>query len=188
MNEKITISDIAGFCPEEAVWKMLADVCIAAQEGRRCSLSPDSIIYDGDTFVIEETSEKPDSCTAPEAQGHATTDEPQMVWSIGAVSYYAATGRQLFGGRGSAYQREHPSVELPTLPKKFQRMSSLIQSCLDANPSKRPSIKDIAEQAQKGLASHKFLHPTEHTVSQRTIQKDTTDPLGDKWPEEMAEV
>lgn len=186
MSERITISDIAGFCPEEAVWKLLADVSQAAIEGATCTLTPSSVVCDGDSFIIEK-SQDAGGFSAPEVQEHTAVGEAQMVWSLGALAYFSATGRQLFGGRGSAYQREHPSVALPGMPKGFQRTASLVRACLDFNPEKRPCMKDICEHAQKGQDSCK-TQDFEHKGTKPFNLKSPSDTLGDKWPEKMIEV
>ena len=53
MKYYMTIRDIAGFCPEEAVWKMMTDVskCLLT-DGFNHTLSPDSVVIVGDSFII----------------------------------------------------------------------------------------------------------------------------------------
>ena len=187
MNEKLTIRDIAGFCPEEAVWKLLADVSEAAASGVLCALSPETVVCDGNTFIIERDQEPLSGFIAPEVKDSSIIGEPQMTWSLGALAYFAATGRQLFGGRGSAYQREHPSAALPGLPKKFCRIASLVRACLDVNPDKRPRMDALHEQAQRGHASCKSDGISSRSTIVNTYKR-TSDTIGDKWPEEMEEI
>lgn len=53
MNERLTIQEIAGFCPEEAVWKMLADVSnFLSKEDAGYQLGADTIVVVGDQFMV----------------------------------------------------------------------------------------------------------------------------------------
>ena len=54
MDTKITIRHIAGFCPEEAIWKMMADVCdFLIADGGSFLLCPDAIFIDGNSFIVD---------------------------------------------------------------------------------------------------------------------------------------
>ena len=53
MSKEMTIRDIAGFCPEVAVWKMMANVCeFLLKDSKDCLISPDSIVIDVNSFII----------------------------------------------------------------------------------------------------------------------------------------
>ena len=127
----MTIHDIAGFCPEEAVWKLLADVseCLL-NDGVGNGLSPDTVTIDGNTFMVNGTEEAENTFQAPEHKDGQPSDEKENVWSLGATAYYAATGHVVFGGHGGSYQKEHPLVTLPALPKGMQALTPLMQRCL----------------------------------------------------------
>ena len=106
----MTIRDIAGFCPEEAIWKMMVDVSSFLQKDETSIfLTPDSVTVDGSTFIVESNHEMSSEFNAPEYQDSQKPDEKQMVWSLGAVAYYMATGHIVFGGHGGSYQKEHSS-------------------------------------------------------------------------------
>ena len=188
MTGSMTIRDIAGFCPEEAVWKMMADVSdYLLKESNDCIITPDSIVIDGNTFIMETGSEPIKEFLAPEQTDTNRSGISQMVWSIGAVAYYAATGHVVFGGHGSNYQKEHMSVALPILPKILQALTPVIQGCLCAVPEKRYSMKELHDLSLKGLASCKNQQrmKTEETKDE---QKKNTIIADDKWPEEMIEL
>lgn len=174
MNERLTIQEIAGFCPEEAVWKMLADVSnFLSKEDAGYQLGADTIVVVGDQFMV--TGEKT----------HTTKEE--MVWALGATAYFAATGHVVFGGHGFSYQQEHPHVALPMLPKMFQSLTSVIHRCLCYNPSDRMSMELLRLSAEKGLAACSQRHRLKaKPVAEPTTEKQYCQV--EKWPEEMIAV
>lgn len=188
MNERVTTRDIAGFCPEEAVWKMLVDISgFLLREKVNCVLTPDSIVIDGNTFMIEAGHEIIDEFLSPEQTDMSKTDLPQMVWALGALAFYLATGHVLFGGHGGHYQKEHPSVALPVLPKGFQAMTPMVQRCLCFVPEERITMKELNSLSQKGLTECGQLQ------RRRTMQLTKTPFKGvqhssEKWPEQMIEL
>lgn len=186
MSERMTIRDIAGFCPEEAVWKMMADVTtFIIKEKTCCILTPDSIIVDGKAFIVDSKAETVNEFLAPEHNGQEF-DTKQMAWSLGALTYYLVTGHVIFGGHGSSYQKLHPSVSLPVLPKNLQTLTPVIQKCLCYNDCERISLEELNKMSLKGLADceikerDKLISP----ISENKIVKNP----GEKWPEEMIEI
>lgn len=172
MNKRMTVRDIAGFCPEEAIWRMLDHVSgFLIKESSGFPLNADTIVVDGEQFMVTGS---PDDTTMED-----------MVWALGATAYYAATGHKVFGGHGRSYQQEHPQVSLPVLPKTFQTLTPVIHRCLCYDTSERISMEELKHLAQEGL----------DTCSQRQRNKaiQTGNPvkerknLFDKWPEEMKE-
>ena len=188
MIGKITIRDIAGFCPEEAIWKMMADVSgllIKANDGN--VLTPESILIDGNSFMIEEGHEIMQEFIAPECIAGGNHGMNQIVWSLGAVAYYMATGHVIFGGHGSRYQKEHSSVSLPVLPKGLQTLTSVIQRCLAYSPDDRIGLKELNEISSQGVLSCE-MQQREKSVSTTEEKKTKVKYSGEKWPEEMIEV
>ena len=188
MNKKMTIREIAGFCPEEAVWKMMADVSGSLlQETQGCVLTPDSIVIDGKMFLVESGHDVLNEFMAPEDNGESLPNVAQMVWTLGSLGYYTATGRIIFGGHGGCYQKEHPFVALPVLSKDLQALNSVLQKCLCYLPDSRISIGELNQLSLKGLAAcekqqrRKSAQPANET----SIEVKHT---GEKWPEEMIEI
>lgn len=189
MNESITLCNIAGYCPEEAIWKMIQDLCdiIEQNPAGQCLLTPDSIIIDGDKFLIGHTQEEQAAFLPPEHQVNETSmGTPQLIWSLGALIYYASSGRILFGGHGGRYQQQYPQVALPVLQKKHQRLTPVMQRCLQREPISRISAQELKSIAQKERARclNKSRQPA--LASQQPTAVSRQD--GGRWPEEMIEI
>ena len=188
MSKGMTIRDIAGLCPEEAVWKMLADVSGSLMNGGYDNdLSPDAVIIDGDSFMIRDSQCTCNEFLAAEHQDGPAT-EKEWVWSLGAMAYYAATGHTVFGGHGGSYQREHPLVSLPVLPKGMQALTMAVQKCLCYNPEDRIGLKELNGLALRELAEcakkkRRKVEPSKREETDREVNN-----IGEKWPEEMVEV
>ena len=189
MSERMTIRDIAGFCPEDAVWKMIADVsgCLI-NEKFGYELSPDSIMIDCFSFMLNSTQEMTDDFQAPEHNNGQKPNKEETVWSLGAVAYYAATGHIVFGGHGGDYQREHPTVSLPVLPKGMQNLTPVLQKCLCYRPEERVGLQELNNLAQNGLMAC-GRQAQKETLSDKKIEiNKEIKYTGEKWPEEMIEV
>lgn len=183
----MTIKDIAGFCPEEAIWKMMADVSsFLLKDCNVYTLTPDTIVIDGNTFMIEPCLDVDSEFLAPEQCGLQSPAGEQMIWSLGAVIYYMATGHIIFGGHGGKYQREHPAVSLPIMPKSLQALTPIVHKCVDVCPSKRISLEKLNVYARNGL----------EICSKRQREKQDSskakpaynEKQGEKWPEKMMEI
>ena len=188
MNEKLTIQDIAGFCPEEAVWKMMADVSTFLIKDKKGGfLTPYSIEVDGNTFIVETCNEAVGEYLAPEQDTSQMLDARQMVWTLGSIAYYMATGHVVFGGHGSNYQKDHPSAPLPVLPKGLQELTPILQKCLCHAPHERISMQDLNDISLHGLKS---CEERQRKLAKATIdeRKEISQDTGDKWPEEMIEI
>lgn len=183
----MTVRDIAGFCPEKAIWKMMVDVSALLSDGNVIhNISPDSVTIDGDMFIVETEQGIQNEFVAPE-NNEGRPDMKQMVWSLGAVTYFAATGHVIFGGHGGNYQKNNPSVPLPVMPKNFQALTTVLHKCICHNPEKRISMVEVHKLAQIGLAlCEKRLRIKNDTVNKMTEKKDKLN--GEKWPEEMVEI
>ena len=186
--ERMTIRDIAGFCPEDAIWKMMADVsAFLLKDEMEYTLTPDSIMIDGNMFMVTKAREALNEFIAPEQHNEQSTGVAQMVWSLGAVAYYAATGHVVFGGHGGSYQKEHPSVALPILPKAFQTLTPVLQRCLCYAPEGRINLKELYESSQKGFVDCDKQQRKRNAVTAKEQEKVVKN-IGEKWPEEMIEV
>ena len=189
----MTIHDIAGFCPEEAVWKLLADVseCLL-NDGVGNGLSPGVVTIDGNTFMVNGTEEAENTFQAPEHKDGQPSDEKENVWSLGATAYYAATGHVVFGGHGGSYQKEHPLVTLPALPKGMQALTPLMQRCLCYDANERIGLKALNDLARKGFEECGKLGRTfrgKRREERGERRENSAFPIkeerGEKWPEEM---
>lgn len=188
MSKKLTIQDIAGFCPEDAIWKMLNDVSsFLIKDDKGCFLSPNSIIIDGNSFIVETCAEVANEYFAPEQEVSQMPKAMQTVWSLGSVAYYMATGHVIFGGYGSYYQKEHPTVPLPSLPKGLQKLNSVLQKCLSYAPDERLSIKELNEVSLQEFVSCKKRERKLSKIYLDTKSKEILS-INDKWPEEMIEI
>ena len=189
MSKRITIRDIAGFCPEEAIWKMIADISNSLLSGDYCNcLTPDSIIVDRDSFIINNKQDNVSEFLAPEQKKDESPNEKELIWSLGAIIFFAATGHVIFGGYGCKYQKEHPTVPLPVLPKGLQSLTSVTHKCLLFNPNKRIEMKELNNLARKELLGccKQRLKRVDPIKEKKIIR--TNNNIGEKWPEEMVEI
>lgn len=186
-NERMTIKDMAGFCPEDAIWKMMADISkFLLKDDSVKMMNPESIVVDGNMFIAETTSKEMYEFLAPEQKDGKNTLKPQLVWQLGAVAYYMATGHVIFGGHGSKYQQEHPHVALPKLPKNYQALTRTIQHCLCYNIDERISLKELSAVTEKEWTACLSRH--REKVSQQHEPIQTENQQKGKWPEEMIEI
>lgn len=183
----MTIQDIAGFCPEEAIWKMMADVsAFLLNDDAVHMLAPASVIVDGNMFITCGDAKVAPEYLAPEQDHDTDGKELQLVWQIGALAYLMATGHVVFGGHGGRYQREHPHVSLPVLPKNLSLLTPVIQRCLCYEPVKRVGMKELNAMATKGLAAcSRQQRVKAEQPSGKALLRNSE---GDKWPEEMIEI
>jgi len=188
MNERMTISDIAGFCPEEAIWKMLGDVGrFLTNDGQVYALCPDAVIIDGDAFLVERCEYAGEEYRAPEQHASQQADKESMVWTLGAITYYMATGHMVFGGHGGAYQHLHPTVPLPVMPKAMQALTEVLHRCLTYHPSERIELKALTEWAERERAAcvTRRRETEENNIRRPSVR--STDQM-ENWPEEMIEI
>lgn len=149
-------------------------------------MAPGNIMVAGDSFLIVSDKGTDDFFVAPEGNVDQMPTQAQTVWSIGALIYYASTSRILFGGHGGSYQRLHPGVSLPVLPKNHQGLTPIMQRCLCPNPSERISFGELNDKAKKGLE--------ECSKRKRIVlcsggePEKTDDIIHNLWPEKMIEL
>lgn len=184
----MTIRDIAGFCPEEAIWKMMSDISTyMLQEQTGCYLTPDAVVVDGYSFLVDMGQCAIREFLAPEQNDGNKLESSQMVWALGAVAYYMATGHVVFGGHGGEYQKEHPAVALPVLPKDFQSLTPVLQKCLICDPDERISLRDLEQLSIDGLHScdKQRLKQSASLEKKQVVKYKNTD---ERWPEKMIEI
>ncbi|WP_283134610.1 serine/threonine-protein kinase [Rhizohabitans arisaemae] len=83
--------------------------------------------------------------TAPEQiQGRSATPAAD-VFALGAVAYYAATGKHAFG-EGPEFSVVHRVVyEEPSLEGCPPSLLALVRSCLSKDPEARPALQDVID-------------------------------------------
>lgn len=184
-NKSLTLKSIAGYCIEEALWKLVVDIVQEIQENgfRMGGIDPDMVIIENEDFHVVYKGKVLPSFCAPEEE----TGEAAMVWSIGALLCYASSGHPIFGGSGSLYQKKHPSVKLPVLQKKHSALTPLVQHCLAYSPQDRINLNDMVIEAKNGLelCKKKARSKSEANVGQK---RPVTSHIDERWPEEMIEV
>lgn len=181
-EEKMTLKSIAGYCIEEALWKLAIDIASELQE-KKCDaagVDPSMIVIDNDDFhLVVKDDIMPEFC-APER----SSSEAAMVWSLGALLCYASSGHLIFGGSGSLYQSKHPDVKLPALQKRHSSLTPLVQRCLVFSPEKRISMDELVIEAKKGLelCKKRVRSKTDVKVEEKHPMVSNLD---ERWPEEM---
>lgn len=179
---RMTLKSIAGYCIEEALWKLVINIVAEIQEKRLVlgGIDPNMVVIENDDFQLVSKEEIMPSFCAPEEK----PSEAAMVWSLGALLCYASSGHLIFGGSGSSYQSKHPSVKLPVLQKKHSSLTPLVQRCLKYSPEKRISLNELVIDARKGLELCKKRVRSKSNVK---VEKDRpmVSSLDERWPEEM---
>lgn len=70
------------------------------------------------------------------------------IWAFGATLYEIISGGAPFGEKGS-YAQAEGGATMPDLKEVSSNMKGLIQACLQNDPKKRPTAREIMEAAQK---------------------------------------
>ena len=109
-----------------------------------------------------------------------------MAWSLGALLCYASSGHLIFGGSGGLYQSKHPDVKLPSLQKKHNSLTPLMQRCLVFSPEKRISMDELVIEAKKGLELCKKRVRSKSDVEVEEMHPMVSS-LDERWPEEMTD-
>lgn len=186
MNDgKLTLKSIAGYCIEEALWKFIVDIVSEILEKKPVmkGIDPEMIVIDNEDFHLELKNNAIESFCAPEKEA----GESAVVWSLGALLCYASSGHLIFGGSGSLYQREHPSIKLPSLQKKHSSLTPLVQRCLAYSPEKRISLNELVIEARNGLELCKKRARCKSNVAIKPVRH-TSSSIDERWPEEMIDV
>lgn len=174
----MTIRDIAGFCPEKAIWQMLADMGDALTASATVVIpGEDSIVVDGEHFLLDGSACDTDTTD--------TTDTADLVWALGAMACYMATGHTVFGGHGRDYQLAHPGVALPVMPKDYSALTPVVQRCMQYAKEQRMTLPELRETARQGLARCAKVARRPAKAASDRHEKRTDDNNADRWPEEM---
>ncbi len=181
-NGSLTLTSIAGYCIEEALWKFVIDIAAKIQEKKFVlgGVDPDMVVIENEDFHLAVKDDVLPEFCAPEG----IASETAMVWSLGALLCYASSGHLIFGGRGSLYQIRHPDVKLPVLQKRYSSLTPLVQRCLVFSPEKRISMDELVIEARRGLELCKKRVRGKSNVKVEK-EKPTLTYLDERWPEEM---
>ena len=184
----MTVHSIAGYCSEKALWKLLVDLITDAHSNESGSwrvLTPDHVIVDGEGFCIDSNiSSKPLTEFIP-PEGIENYGELGFIWSLGALICYASSGHYIFGGRGGAYQRNKPKVELPALRKEHSNLDVIIKRCLCYSPLQRITLNELFELANKGLESNNQKTRAKQSKDSRKASDSLSLSTNELWPEKM---
>lgn len=178
----LTLKSIAGYCIEEALWKLVIDMVSDIQEKKFVlgGIDPDMVVIENEDFHILPKEDVMPSFCAPKGK----PIEAAMVWSLGALLCYASSGHLIFGGNGSLYQSKHPDVKLPALQKRHSSLTPLVQRCLAFSPEKRIGLDELMIEARKGLELCKKRGRIKSNA--KTEKKHPViSSLDERWPEEM---
>ena len=184
---EMNLHAIAGFCSEEALWKMLKDMTSALldqPDGKRAVLMPEKVIVDGDRFLLSKEATQHPATEFYPPEGIKDSGDAGIVWSLGALTCYASSGHYVFGGRGGVYQQSNPKTELPTLRKEHSALTAVIRQCLCYSPSQRISLRALHAAAVAGCQQSE----QRARVLLATEKRDgggCPDVEDDGWPERM---
>lgn len=171
---------IAGEIDELTAWEILRDVAGQA-EGADTPVSPEHILIDGPRFILNPHSRSQD-------RRYMAPAGYDPVWALGASIFYIFLGCDVFQGRGG--KGETATTPVPVLRRELPELSRLVADCLAFDPGKRPSLKTIAETAEKNILRcrenlSEFPPVRLNEGEDPKIMKISDDDLERWWPEEM---
>ena len=192
MKKDITLKDIAGYTTERTVWQLMLNLSEGCDQGRVKDITPEKIavcnkgfqLINGESAVTSKAFAAPETFDCHAVGGLPANHEASSVWIIGALSFYAVMGTDVFEGRGGETQTEQTDIPRISSAHASQELSSLIRLCLDYSPERRPSLVEIQQQAQKALSAP--IVPRKRLTSQ--TGKSYARSLVKFWPEEMVSV
>ena len=189
MTKTITLSDIAGYATERAVWQMMLDLSGICDSSKLNNIGPQAVIVTGSNFQLQDTEVSDNSngraFSAPESfSNDAGQNEASCIWTIGALSFYAITGMNVFEGKGGETQTKDTEIPRLSSAHASRELSDLIRRCLSYSPQERPTKEEIEQKAQSALTQP--VQPRKRLSSQ--AGKSYGSSLIKFWPEEMVPV
>lgn len=187
--KKIVLSDIAGYATEKAVWKIISDFSEGWNEGRFNNICPDCIeIFDGKFSFIESSKNKDriQAFIAPELYKGQTgfSSEAAEVWTLGALSFYALMGVEVFEGKGGMAQTDETEIPRIGLSHCSPLLSSYIVRCLSFSPEGRPTMDELFKIANNALKEQ--IIPPKRLINATGKTYEVS--LVKFWPEEICSL
>lgn len=190
MDEKRYTSDIAGHCNEPTAWQILMEVSEQLAERKQLVVNPFIIeIGEDGHFALLPSKTQVAGFDAPEANS-THRNEASVVWSLGATLFHIVMARQVMNDKGGAGQKE--TSKLPYMRSEWPKMSELVQQCLRYQPSQRPTLQQIHDNA-----TQQHNRCTEEIRRGPKFKKDVNSPIDGTinatndmgfWPETMHET
>ena len=189
MTRTITLSDIAGYATERAVWQMILDLSEICDSSKLNNIGSKAIIIAGSNFKLQNTEVSDDTngraFSAPEYFGNGTDKSKESgIWTLGALAFYAITGMNVFEGKGGETQTKDTEIPRLSSAHASRGLSDLIRRCLSYSPQERPTKEEIEQKAQSALSQP--VLPRKRLSSQ--AGKSYGSSLIEFWPEEMMPV
>ena len=187
MTRTITLNDIAGYATERAVWQMMLDLSGVCDSGKLNNIGSRTVIIKDSNFLLQNTevsdNNNDKAFSAPESfSNDAGQNEASCIWTIGALSFYAITGMNVFEGKGGETQTKDTEIPRLSSAHASKELSNLIRRCLSYSPQERPTKGEIEQQAKSALTQP--VQPRKRLSSQ--AGKGYGSSLIKFWPEEMA--
>lgn len=138
------------------------------------------IRFETDLQRIENQSDSL-SYMAPERFQAASTPRPESdIWALGATLYEILSRKKPFGEEGGKNQQ--PDTPMPPLSDQPDRIRELVYACLQADPEKRPTAKQIKDAARSKKLSIKSNKPKSKSQSHQAKAASGKDKPHKKWP------
>mgnify|MGYP002624291438 CR=1 FL=1 len=188
MKKVITLSDIAGYATERMVWQLMFDLSTVCDSDHVDinNMVPQCVAVDDNHFQLRNTDATSNSerraFSAPEtfAKNSGPTDT-SVVWTIGALAFYAITGTDVFEGKGGETQTQETEIPRLSSAHASKILSTLIHRCLSYHSADRPTKEEIRKEARAGLSLP--VEPRKRLSGQ--TGKSYGSSLVKFWPEEM---
>ncbi len=185
----ITLNDIAGLATEKMAWLLLQSLATGWECQRLADITPRDIIVAGENYTIQRDTptvqdikayRPPERSTSPDAP----SSEAAEIWTLGLLAFYALMGTDIFEHQGGAAQDPETLIPRIGLAHCSQELSDLIYSCLNHDPSKRPTMQQI--QAAASIALQQTARLSKRLTDDTGKSYQTS--LVNFWPEEMVVI
>ena len=187
MKRNITLSQIAGYATERAVWRLLLDLSDYCSDGELCGVTANDIIVSDSSFSLDKHRDSIDNkagnFSSPESfyDVSIAKNEASCIWTLGALAFYAITGMDVLEGKGGCTQNKDTNIPRISSAYATEQLSALIRQCLSYSPSERPSRNTILLAAKDAL--EKPASPRKRLITNNGRSYCTS--IVKFWPEEM---